>query len=240
MAASPYSENRHLKMTLTQMLDALPPAWLERYEKTQKVKPYELLEEYKKVEGKNYKLRTTVGMGLGFTIMGLITLSPQQAIIHSKILNTLCIIIFALTALFTMLWILYTRVKDATKRTLDARLENISEDIQTLIKLVGGEGWLNDHGIEVTQIRLAKAIVAEEMAIIELCRRIVNLGIYETPSPVEDLENPISRRRAAEDEYDRATTLIDHFATLPHDFARAKELVVRLYALSGEPETADK
>jgi hypothetical protein len=98
-------------------------------------------------------------------------------------------------------------------------------------------GWA---GVEVTQIRLAKAIVAEEMAIIELCRRIVNLGIYETPSPVEDLENPISRRRAAEDEYDRATTLIDHFATLPHDFARAKELVVRLYALSGEPETADK
>ena len=52
MAESPYSEKRHLKMTLPEMLAMLPATWLKRYEETQKVKPYELLEEYEKVEGK--------------------------------------------------------------------------------------------------------------------------------------------------------------------------------------------
>lgn len=223
------------------MLDALPPAWLERYEKTKKVKPFELLAEYKKVEVKKYWLRRAAGWVIGLALELVVMFVWRKSLTSDEFSSEKIVPLtfMVLVGFFAFWWILRNDKEEFVQLDLGLRLEEIGDDIRTLIKTVGGARWLNDHGIEVAQVRLAKAIVTEEKEVIVICRRIAEQGIYETPSPVNELELPISKRRAAEAEYDRATTLINHFTVLPHDFKTAKRLARQTLEI-GESNTAEK
>ena len=228
-------------MTLPEMLAMLPATWLKRYEETQKVKPYELLEEYEKVEGKNYGWQKLLIFLLGLASMMLVSFLFNHNGAQKETLGEHIAKIVILVFISLLTWWRVDRITDAeaARSDLVRQLEKIGGDIQTLINLVGGVSGLTNQGIEDAQVRLAKAIVTEEMAIIVLCQRIVTRGIYETPSPIEELDSPLSRRGGANAAYDMAMTLIDHFVTPPHDFRGAKELAIR-FTGAFEPDIANE
>jgi hypothetical protein len=237
MAESPYSEKRHLKMTLPEMLAILPPAWLERYEETQRVKPRELLAKYKKVEGKKYGLRILFQLLIGLVSAVLICLLLQHNNPRGEdfVKNISNLILTLPIILLTWWWMNHSTNKEVARLDLVHQMNVIGDTIETLIKLVGGERWLNDHGIKTCLIRLAGDAVVQEEFLIKIAKKVGDGDldlVYKIQTCVGNLN---SKERA----YERATNLISCFVNPPFNFDEAKRLAREVMEI-GEPDVADE
>lgn len=219
------------------MLDALPPAWLERYEKTQKVKPRELLAEYKKVEGKNYGLRMAFQLLIGLVSAVSICLlvqhnNPRGEDFGTNVINLILVLPICL---LTWWWMNHSTNKEVTRLDLVHQMNVIGDTIETLIKLVGGERWLSDHGIKTCLIRLAGDAVVQEEFLIKIAKKVGDGDldlVYKIQTTVGNLN---SKERA----YERAINLISCFVNPPFNFNEAKRLAREVMEI-GEPDIAEE
>ncbi len=219
------------------MLDAIPPEWLERYEKTRKVKPYELLAEYKKVEGKNYGLRMVFKFLIGLVSAVSVCLLFQHNKLHdersgTEIVNLALVLFIGLPIWW---WMNRSASKEVARLELIHQLDKIGDDIQALIDLVGGERWLNDHGIKGAMIRLAGEAVTQEKFIVKIAKKVGD-GDLEL---VYKIQTCIGNLNSKEKAYERAINLICCFVNPPYDFERAKELAREALQI-GEPDIAEE
>ena len=238
MAESPYSEKRHFdNMITSEMLDKLPSAWLERYEKTQKVKPRELLAEFKKVDGKDYGREMVFKFLTGLVSMILASFLYSHFFTQKEKLSTYIIRIAILLTIGLLAWWWVNRSVKAEKAQSDLvdQLEKIGDDIRTLTGLVGGERWLNDHGIKGALIRLAGEAVNKEKLLVKIAKKVGDGDL----SHVYKIQTCVGNLNSKEKAYERASNLISRFVNPPYEFERAKELAKEVMEI-GEPDIAEE
>lgn len=224
-------------MTLPTMLAVLPPAWLERYEKVKQVKPHELLEEFEKVKGKNYGRQKVLRLLFGLASMMLVSSlfyhnGAQKETLGEYIAKIVSLLFISL---LTWWWVDRSADAEAARSDLVRQLDKIRNDIQALIDLVGGDRWLNDHGIKGAMIRLAGEVVTQEKFLVKIAKKVGD-GDLELVYKIQTCAGNLNSMEKA---YERASNLIRRFVNPPFEFERAKELAREALQI-GEPDTADK
>lgn len=224
-------------MTLTQMLGVLPPTWLERYEKVKQVKPRELLEEFEKVKGKNYGRQKVLKLLSGLASMMLVSSLFDHNGAQKETLGEYIAKIVSLLFISLLTWWWADRSADAEadRSDLVRQLDKIRNDIQALIDLVGGERWLNDHGIKGAMIRLAGEAVTQEKFLVKIAKKVGD-GDLELVYKIQTCAGNLNSKEKA---YERANNLISRFVNPPFKFDEAKKLAKEVMKI-GEPDIAEE